>query len=167
MSARPFAIILLLAAAAAAVASWNTLVSVLAAASTASLLAGTARKRVMPTLLAGLLLYPALAVALTRVLPAAWSCFASGLFLIVVCERMTFEYEVSAVLECPTGVDAEARSLVSAVSRAHTKRMSIYVALAALVVAGSAAASAFTVYASELIVAAMLLMLVVLVYATR
>lgn len=167
MSARPFAIILLLAAAAAAVASWNLLVSVMAAASTASLLGGIAWKRVMPTLLAGLLLYPALAVALTRVLPAAWSCLASGLFLIVVCERMTFEYDVSAVLESPTGVDAEARSLVSHVSRAHTKKMSTYVALAALVIAGSAAASAFTVYASELIVAAMLLMLVVFVYATR
>jgi len=95
LSARPFAIILLLAAAAAAVASWNLLASAIAAACTASLLVGIAWKRVMPTMLAGLLLYPALAVALTRVLPTAWSCLASGLLLIVVCERMTFEYEAS------------------------------------------------------------------------
>jgi hypothetical protein len=121
----------------------------------------------MPTLLAGLFLYPPLAVALTRVLPAAWSFLASGLFVIVVCERMTFEYEVSAVLESPTGVDAEVRSRVSEVSRAHARKISMYVGLAALVIAGSAAASAFTVYAPELIVAAMLLILVILVYATR
>ena len=167
MSARPFAIILLLAAAAAAAVSWDPLVSVMVAACTVSLLVGIVWKRVMPTLLAGLLLYPDLAMALARVLPATWSYLASGLFVIVICERMTFEYEMSAVLESPTGVDAEARSLVSEVSRAHTKKMSMYIALAAFVITGSAAASAFTVYASELIAAAMLLMLVVLVYSTR
>jgi len=59
------------------------------------------------------------------------------------------------------------RSLVSEFSRAHVRRMFLYVTLAALVIAGSAAISAFTVYASELVAAAMLLMLVVIVYATR
>lgn len=167
MSARPYAMILLLAAVAAAVVLRSPLASVMVVACTASLLVGFVWKRPMPTLLAGLLLYPPLAVALTRVLPIAWSFLASGLFVIVVCEKMTFEYEVSAVLESPTGVDAEARSRVSEVSRAHARKMSMYVALAALVIAGSAAISAFTVYAPELIVAAMLLMLVVLVYATR
>ena len=167
MSARPFAMIFLLAAAAAAVVSWDLLASVTVVACAASLLVGLASKRPVPTLLAGLLLYPVLAVALTTVLPATWSYLASGLFAIVVCERITFEYEVSTVLGSPTGIDAEARSLVSEVSRAHTRKMSLYVALAASVIAISAATSAFTVYASELIAAAILLMLVVLVYATR
>lgn len=167
MSARPYTIILLIAAAASAVASWDLLASVLAAACAASLVAGFVWKRVLPTLLAGLLLYPPLAVALTRVLPAAWSYLASGLFVIVVCERMTFEYDVSKALESPTGIDAEARSRVSEVSRAHTRKMFLYVALAALVIAGSAATSAYTLYAPELIAAGMLLMLAVLFYATR
>ena len=167
MSARPYAMILLLAALAAAVVSWSSLASAMVVACAISLLVGLVWKRPMPTLLAGLFLYPPLAVALTRVLPAAWSFLASGLFVIVVCERMTFEYEVSAVLESPTGVDAEVRSRVSEVSRAHARKISMYVGLAALVIAGSAAASAFTVYAPELIVAAMLLILVILVYATR
>ena len=141
MSARPFALALLLAAAAAAVVSWNSLASLLVAACAASLVAGFIRKRVLPTLLAGLLLYPALAMALTTLLPAAWSYLLSGLFVIVICESMTFEYDVSAVLESPTGIDAETRSLLSEVSRAHTRRTSLYVALAALVMAGSAAQS--------------------------
>ncbi len=167
MSARPYAMVLLLATTAAAVASWDFLMSVLAAVCAASLLAGLVWKRVLPTLFAGCLLYPVLAVALTRVFPATWSFLASGLFVIVVCERMTFEYDVSMVVESPTGVNAETKSWVSEVSRAHTRKMSRYVALAALVIAGAAAASASTVYASELVAAAMLLMLVVLVYATR
>lgn len=167
MSARPFAIISLLAAAAAAVVSWNRLASVMVAACTACLVVGLVWKRVTPTLLAGMLLYPVLAVALAMVLPATWSFLAAGLFVIVVCERMTFEYELSAVLESPTGVDAEARRLISEVSRAHAKKTSLYVALAALVIAGSAITSAFTLYASEFVAAAMLLMFVILVYATR
>ncbi len=167
MSARPYAIVLLLAAAAAAVVSWNPLASVLVTGCAALLVAGFVWKRVLPTLLSGLLVYPALAVALTRILPATWSYLASGLFVIVICERMTFEYEVSAVLGSPTGIDAGARSLVSEVSRAHTRKLALYVALAALVIAGSILVSAFTVYASELIAAAMLLMLVIYFYATR
>jgi hypothetical protein len=167
MSARPFAIILLLAAAAAAIVSWNPVVSVLAEACAASLLVGFVWRRVLPTLLAGLLLYQGLAVALTTFLPATWSYLTSGLFVIVTCERMTFEYEMSEVLGSPTGIDAEARSLVSKVSRMHSRKMARYVALAALVIAGSAVASAFTVHASELIVAAMLLFLAILFYATR
>lgn len=167
MSARPYAVTMLLAAAAAAVVSWNPLASVMAGACAAFLVAGVVWKRVLPTLLAGVLLYPPLAMALTRLLPPAWSCLASGLFVIVDCERITFEYETSAMLGSPTGIDTEARSLVSEVSRAHTRKVFQYVALAALVIAGSVAASAFTVYASELIAAAMLLVLAIFVYATR
>jgi hypothetical protein len=167
MSARPFAIILLLAAAVAAVVSWNPLASLLVAAGAAFLVAGFAWKRVMPTLLSGLLLYPALAMALTRVLPATWSYLASGLFVIVICERTTFEYEVSTVLGSPTGIDVEARSLAFEVSKAHARKVYLYVALATLVIAASAVASTFTVYAPELIAAAMLLMVAIFVYGTR
>jgi hypothetical protein len=167
MSAKPYATILLLSAVGAAVFAGNPLGSAMVAACVALLLAGYVWKKTMPTLLSGLLLYPVLAVALAGVLPVTWSFLASGLFVIVICERMTFEYEVSTVLESPTGIDAEARLRTSAVSKAHTRKMSMYVALAALVIACSTAVSVFTVYASELTVAAMLLMLALLVYATR
>jgi hypothetical protein len=167
MSARPLAIILLLAAAAAAVVSWNPLVSLLVAAGAASLLLGFVWKRALPTLIAGLLLYPPLALALIKALPASWSYLASGLFVIVVCERMTFEYDLSSALGSPTGIDAEARSLASEVSRAHARRVYQYSFLAGLVIAGSVVASGFTVYAPELIAAAILLMVAILVYATR
>ena len=165
MSAKPFAMILLLAA--AAVVSWSKLASVVVVACAVSLLVGFMWKKPLPTLLAGLLLYSPLAEALATVFPVTWSYLASGLFVIVICERMTFEYDVSAVLGSPSGIDAEARSLASEVSRAHARRVLLYVALVALVIAGSAVVSAFTAYASVLITAAMLLMLVVLVYATR
>lgn len=167
MSARSLTVVLVLVASAAAVVVWNPLASILVAVCAISLLVGLAWKMVLPTLLAGCLLYPVLAVALTGVFSATWSFLASGLFVIVVCERMTFEYELSTVLESPTGIDAEARSQALEVSRAHIRKISLYVALAALVIAGSWTVSAFTVYASELIAATMLLMLVVLVYATR
>ena len=168
MSPRPYAIVLLFAAATAAVVSWNSLASTLVAACTACLLVGFVWRRILPTLLAGVLLYPALALAMkTAALSAAWSCLASGLFVIVVCERMTFEYDASEVLGSSTGVDAEARSLVSEVSRAHARKLVLYVTLASLVIAGSALVSTFTVYASVLVAAAMLLMLAVLAYATR
>ena len=167
MSARPFAIALLLSAAASAVVLWDALAAVLAAGCAVSLLVGLTWRRTMPTIFAGCLLYAPLAVALTSILPGTWGYLASGLFIIVISERMTFEYDVSAVLESPTGVDARVRSLVSDVSRAHARKLLTYAALATIVIAASAFASYFTVYASELVAASVLLMLVVLVYKGR
>jgi hypothetical protein len=167
MSARPFALVLILASAATAVVSWNPLASTMVAACLVFFLVGYMWKRPLPTLLAGLLLYPPLAWALTTTIPATWSYLASGLFSIIICERMTFEYEVSAVLGSPTGIDAETKSLASELSKEHTKKVFLYVALAALVIAGSVATSAFTSYATVLTTAVMLLMLAILVYAKR
>ena len=167
MSHRPYAAILLIAAAASAVAAWNPLATVIVGGSTAALLVGLQWKRVVPTLAAGWLLYLPMAVALTRFFPASWSYLASGLFAVVIPEQLVFEYDVSAVVGSPTGVDAEARSYISRLSAAHTKKMSVYAALALGVMAVASLASGLTYYASELIAAAILLILVVMVYATR
>ena len=167
MSARPFAIALLLTAAATSVITLSFELTLLAALGTVFLLLGFTWKRTVPTLLAGCLLYVPLAVVLALMLPLTWSYFVSGLILIVICERITFEYDTGEVLGSPTGIDAGARSLVQEVSRAHARKISQYVALATLVILGSAAASYFTVYASELTSAAVLLMLVIIVYSTR
>jgi hypothetical protein len=167
MSAKPLEMVLLVAAAAAVAVLRDSLVATLVGVGVALLLVGFVWRRVLPTLLAGLLLYPAFALALADVVPLAWSCLGSGLLVIVLCERITFEYEMSGALEAPTGVDSEASALASGLSKAHARRLSAYAALAALVIVGAAVASAFTLYASELIAAAMLLMVLVLYYSTR
>jgi hypothetical protein len=167
MSYRPYAAILLTAAAASAVVAWNPLATVIIGGSTAALLVGLQWKRVVPTLAAGWLLYLPMAVTLTRFFPASWSYLAAGLFAVVVPEKLVFEYEVSAVLGSPTGVDAEARSRISKLSTAHTREMSVYAALALGVMAIASLASGLTSYASELITAAMLLILIIMIYATR
>ena len=167
LSVKSFSIIVLLAALATAVVSWNPLVSFEVSACAASLVVGFVWRRVLPTLLAGLLLYPALAIALARVFPVALSFLASGLFVIVACEKLTFEYDVSAVLGSQTGIDTETRSLASEVSKAHTKKILVYVALAAIIMVSSAVVSDLTVYAPELTAAAILLFLTIYIYVTR
>lgn len=167
MSGRPLAVLLLCTAASAAVVLWNPLATVMVSACIAALLVGFRWKRVMPTLLAGWLLYLPLAVALTEFFPASWSYLASGLFVIVVSESLIFQYEASVVLESPTGVDAEARILLSDLSRAHGRKVSEYAALAVTVMVASFVISGLTHYASELIAATMLLMLIIVIYATR
>lgn len=167
MSYRPYAALLLLAAAASAVAVWNTLATIVIGMSTVALLVGLQWKRVAPTLLAAWLLYLPMAVALTRFFPASWSYLASGLFAVVVPEKLVFEYEALAVLGCPTGVDAEAKSLVSKLSRTHGRKMLVYAALAVSVMAVSSVVSRMTSYASELITATILLILTIMIFATR
>jgi hypothetical protein len=167
MSGRALAVLLLCTGALAAVIIWNPLATFMVGACTVALLVGFRWKRGLPTLAGGWLLYPPLAVALTKFIPAFWSYLASGLFIIVVSERLIFEYEVSLVLESPVGVDAEARSLVSELSKAHAKKMSAYVALAVAVMAASAAVSDTTHYASELIAATLFLIIIIAIYVTR
>jgi len=167
MSFRPYAAILLVASAASAVVAWNVLATLVIGASTAALLVGLRWRRVGPTLAAGWLLYLPMAVALARFFPAAWSYLAAGLFAVVVPERMAFEYDVSEALESPTGVDAEAKSSAVRLSKAHGRAVSIYASLALGVMVVSSLVAGLASYASVLITATVLLILAVLIYATR
>jgi len=168
VTARPYVLALLAATVLSVVVAWNSSLSLLAVAGSAVLAASLVRKSVNLALLAGCFLYLPLAVALSLALNlVALSYIASGLFIVVMTELATFQYELSAMLESPTGVDSEAASLASEVSRAHAKKLSLYLGLAVLVVAVSAGMAEATIYASELIAAAILLVLLVLVYATR
>jgi hypothetical protein len=167
MSYRPYAALLLVGEAASAAVVWNSLATIIVGGSTVALLAGLQWKRVVPTMMAGWLLYLPMAVALTQFFPASLSYLASGLFAVVVPERLAFEYDVSAALGSPSGVDAEARSRVSKLSKAHWRRMSVYAALALSVIAVASVVSGLTSYASELIMATILLILVIMVYSTR
>jgi hypothetical protein len=167
MSGRTLAILLLCTGASAAVLLWNPFATIIVGAFTAALLIGFRWRRALPTILAGWLLYPPLAVALTAYLPALWSYLGSGLFVIVTSERLAFDYDASQVLEAPTGIDSEARSLLSEVARAHRRRLSTYAALAVAVMVASYAGSGLTHYASELIAATLLLLLIIVIYTTR
>jgi len=167
MSYRPYAVILLAAAAGSAVAVWNPLATIIIGGSIAALLVGLQWRRVVPTLAAGWLLYLPMAVALIRILPVSLSYLAAGLFAVVVPERLVFEYDVSAVLGSRVGVDVEAKSHVSRLSKAHWRSLSIYTSLALIVMTVAAIASNLTSYASELITAAILLVIIIAIYATR
>ena len=167
MSARPYALLLLLSGAVSAAVLWYPLATGLVGAAAALLLAGFHWRRAMPTLVAGFLLYAPLALALAEALPALWSYILSALYVIVVCERMTFEYELSEVLRSPTGIDVDSESKVAKASREHAKGLAYFVSLSGLVMAGAAAASYLTVLAPEFIAAGILLMLVLVVYSRR
>ena len=167
MSFRPYAAILLVAAAVSAVTVWNAFATIIIGGSVAALLVGLQWKRTATTVAAGWLLYLPVAVALTRILPFSWSYLAAGLFVVIVPERLVFEYDVSAVLGAPTGVDAEVKSNASKVSRSHWMAMSMYATLALAVMAIASLATGLTSYASELIAAAVLLIFVIVVYARR
>jgi len=167
MSARHYAIVLLFSSAASAVVEWNSFAAVMAAACAAFILVGIAWKRVTPTLLAGCSLYAPFALALAKVLPITLSYLFSGIFVIALCERLTFEYDVSTVIGVSTGIDTRSRLLVAELSRAHAKKIVYFLGLGAVVIVGSTVASYFTVYASELTASAVLLMFAILVYAKR
>jgi hypothetical protein len=167
MSGTRLAVLLLCTGASVAAILWNPLATVMVSLSTVALLVGFRWKRGLPTWLAGWLLYLPLAVALTTILPVSWSYLLSGLFVIVSSERLVFEYEASVVLESRTGVDAEAKSLVSELSRAHGKRIFAYIGVAAVVMITSSAISGMTYYASELIAATLFVVLIIVLYVTR
>ncbi len=167
MSARPFVLALVAAAAASAVAAGSTTEAALAAACVASLLVGYFWRRVTPTMVAGVLLYPPMVAGLSRAVPATWGCLLSGLFIVAVCEMATFEYDLTAALASPTGVDSEARRLAVRLSRAHTARVAVFFGLAGGVVACSAVVSSYALYSPAVVGAAALLMTTMVIYATR
>jgi hypothetical protein len=146
---------------------WNLLVIAFVGICMAALLIGYRWRRTYLTATGGWLLYLPLAGALSAYLPALLCYLGSGLFVIVVSEGLVFEYEVSEVLEAPAGVDSEAALLASDVRCAHNRKLLAYCSLAAALMAASYAASGVTYYSSYLMAAAMLLVLVIAMYATR
>ena len=168
MTARPYVLALPVMTAASVVVAWNSSLSLLAVAGAIILVGGLVRKSVNLALFAGCLLYLPIAVALSMAVHlVALSYLVSGLLIVVMTEMATFQFELSELLESPTGIDSEAASLVSSLSIAHTRKLSLYAGLAIVVVAASAGLAWGTVFAPELIAAAILLTLLVLVYASR
>jgi hypothetical protein len=167
MSARTAAALLLAAAALSSILAPGWPAFALDAAGALALLAGLLWKRPLLAPVAGALMYIPLGWALSLFLPEAWGFLASGVFFVAACESQTFGMEVSLVLSSPTGVDAETQALAVGAAAAHSRKMARFVALTAVVLAGTGAASLVTEHAAVLIAATVLLMTALLVFIDR
>jgi hypothetical protein len=115
----------------------------------------------------GWLLYLPLATIFTFAFGPFWSYLASGVYLAVITERLSFENQVSVALEAPAGVDAEGKRLSGELSGRHLRRLAtvffFVVVMGCLSLAASVVSSAVTI----LIVASVMLIISVGMYATR
>jgi hypothetical protein len=126
---------------------------------------GYRRKGSVLPYLSSLLLYVPLAVTLSLAIGPVEGCIASASALALVSERMSFENDLSKVLEVPTGLDSEVSQLAARISSAHLQKLGIY-GILILVVAGiSLPLAGLTFYAPVLVSAAAFLMVVVYSYA--
>ena len=115
----------------------------------------------------GVLLYQPLAVAIERFVPELWSYLVSSIILIVLSERLSFEYQMASVLETPTGVDEYSRSFAEGLSRSHGRGLFYYALLAGGVSSLALLTSFPILYPSILAIASMLLMFILWIYTRR
>jgi hypothetical protein len=162
-----YAAALLFSGAASAVVLWNPYATLIVGTCDACILLGLEWKRALPILLSGWLLYLPLGAAISRALPPALGYLGAGLFTIVMAESLAFDYEASLLLGSPKGVDAETRALATELGKTHTRKVAVYVGLSLCIMAAAWVVSGTTSYASELAAVAVLLMLTIVVYASR
>ncbi len=167
LTARPYALAAFAAGAASLVVLWNPVAALEVTAGGAGLLVALRRGSGLTATAASWALYLPVAFALGEAVPPVWNYLAAALFVIVLSEMMSFELEFSAAVYSSQGVDEEAAGLARAAGAAHAKELVMYLALVAPVVALSAALSGVTQYASDLFAGAILLFLVLVVYARR
>lgn len=139
----------------------------LVALSLIAILVGFWRKAAPSAAVAGVFLYYPLAVAFGHFMPAAWNYIASATLVIILSERLSFEYSVSSILDTPLGVDEESRSQAASLSKAHGLRLLWFAGAALGVAALSLFASAFTPFFPLLTTASVALVLVLWVYTHR
>jgi peptidoglycan/LPS O-acetylase OafA/YrhL len=128
---------------------------------------GYARKGSLLPFASGLLLYLPLAIVASAAIGSVEGCLASASGLVLVSERMSFENDLSKVLDVPTGVDAEASLLAKKLSSTHLTRLGIIGILVVLVATASLPLAGLTFYVPLLITSAVVLMLVVYSYSRR
>jgi len=139
----------------------------LVALSLVALTAGYRKKLTFSTAAAGMFLYYPLAVALGHLVPGAWSYLASAMTLILLSERLSFEYYLSSAFETPRGVDEESRLLSVKLSRSHGVNLILYACLAFAVASASVLASIFVTNPILLAAASVLLVFSLWTYARR
>lgn len=139
----------------------------LVALSLVALLAGYRRKLTFSTAAAGLFLYYPLAVAFGRLVPGAFGYVASATALILLSERLSFEYYLSSALETPRGVDEESRLVEVRLSRSQGVKLVWYACMAFAVSAASVLAATFATNLPLLAAAFVLLVFALWAYTRR
>ena len=165
--ARQLAGAYLVAEAVSAIAVGSLAGLTLVALSLVALLAGYRNRLTFSTAAAGLLLYYPLAVTLGHLVPGAWGFVASATALIVLSERLSFEYYLSSSLETERGVDEESRLVAVRLSRSHGVSLVWYACLAFAVAAASLFASTFETNLYLLAASSVLLIFALWAYARR
>jgi hypothetical protein len=120
---RGLTVLLLLSGAVSALLVPSPVVVFLVGMSVTSLVYGFRRRSEAGVLAAGWLLYFPLSVALLGYLGIVWSFLVCATYVTLVTERLSFENELSEVLESKTGLDAEAKALASRLSRDEATRV--------------------------------------------
>ncbi len=143
------------------------LVIALASASVIAVSLGYRYRNVLATFAAGWALYFPLAVAFSLVLGPIPSYLASALVVTVLPERLSFDSELSLVLEAPMGVDAEALSLAGRLSSTHSKRVGEFLLVVAVVFAASVPLARLTPTVAVVMSVAVVLMFAAYGYVRR
>lgn len=117
--------------------------------------------------LAAWLLYFPLGNLLGEAAGAPLGFLSSGVVVIVLGERLSFDSDLARVLEAPEGVDAEAERRSTRLKSVHARTLAWYAVLCAAVIGVSVPTAALLSYAPVLVTAAVLLMFVAYSYVRR
>jgi len=167
MARRRVAVLLYVTAGAVAVLDPNTVGLALATASVVLLTVGYRLKRDFVSIVSGWFLYLPLAAVLFFVFGPFWSYLASGVYIAAITERLSFENQLSVVLEAPEGVDAEAKRLAADLSSHHLRRLATVLSFVAAIGILSAAVSTILSAVTILILASVMVLIALGMYAVR
>jgi hypothetical protein len=135
--------------------------------SAAALTAAYATRGVLLTFLAGWLMYYPVGLVLSAYVGVVGGFLASGFIVVLLAERLSFDAEISGVLESPSGVDAEVKTRALELSHEHSRQLLMLSGAFAAVAAVSIPVAKVTPYAGVLVASAVLLMFLLRSYARR
>ena len=139
----------------------------LVALSLVSLIAGYRNNIAATAAVAGLFLYYPFATAMGHLVPGFWGYMLAGGALIILSERLSFEYHLSTGPEAQLGVDEESRRLAGALSKSHAIRLVWFGAMATTVAGLAFLATSVTKYTPLLAAASVLLVFALWGYSRR
>lgn len=125
---------------------------------------GYVRRGSLLPYVSGLLLYVPLAVVVSSVIGPVEGCLATASAVVLGSEQMSFENDLSRILETPTGVDLEASLLAGRLSSIHLRKLEGLAAMVTLVAVASLTLAGVVFYAPALISCAIILIIMVYSY---
>jgi hypothetical protein len=114
--------------------------------------------------LTGLFLYYPLALVLSSPLGIVDGFLVSATVVVVLSERMSFENEISPVVEATLGVDSETIDLANTLGSYHWRKLGEFVLLASIVAGASLLLGTTSQLVQVLVSSTMILMFVVFAY---